>query len=257
MESASSSFIYESTHSVVIPTETPLQKKKTEEPWEFSVSYVTMTYLTSGSMFVIPVLLCLYGCQIGAYECNFYTFPWVSDVMGDFPNDKTYVFLMNFFTAVQFFTFRAYYGKLKELTSDTVNNLMLFGANVSLICGPILAVFDRYPKRTDPSLEWASKMHKYGTLFFTLGSLLYILPMVTILNVNKKKFPEHATKISMLVGLRAFMAIFALICFTCHVYNVPGDWSKFTEWESFLTLFVHYILIAPIFKVRDSVIYDK
>ena len=109
-----------------------------------------MTFLTSGSLFVIPIILVIVACDRGDYECTFYQFPWVSDTMGLFPNDKIYVFLMNFFTAVQFFTFRAYYNKIKPLTTEFMNNFMLLGGYISLICGPILALFDHYPKRTDP-----------------------------------------------------------------------------------------------------------
>lgn len=98
--------------------------------------------LTSGSLIVVPAVLCYIGCQRGDYECTFLKFPWVSDTMGIFPNDKIYIFLMNFFTAVQFFVFRGYYFKLQPFVASCTNNLLLTFAYITLVAGPVLALFD-------------------------------------------------------------------------------------------------------------------
>ena len=67
----------------------------------------------------------------------------MSHTLGVFPNNKTYVFMMNFYTAVQFVKFRAYYGKLQDLTGPLVNNIMFLLAMVTCVSGPLLALFDR------------------------------------------------------------------------------------------------------------------
>ena len=65
--------------------------------------------------------------------------------MGFYPNDKIYVFMMNFFTAVQFFSYRAYYKRIRLLTAPMLSDFMLIGGYLTLIFGPLLALFDHYP----------------------------------------------------------------------------------------------------------------
>ena len=62
--------------------------------------------------------------------------------MGVYPNDKIYVFIMNIFSALQFASYRAYYKKLNGFVSPMTNNFLLFSGYVTLISGPVLALYD-------------------------------------------------------------------------------------------------------------------
>lgn len=103
---------------------------------------------------MVPCILLVIGCDRGDFVCTFEHFPWVSDIMGLFPNDKIYVFMMNLFTAVQFFTYRAYYYKIQDLTTPFANNFMLTGGYLTLIFGPLLALFDHFGKEPDPMADF-------------------------------------------------------------------------------------------------------
>ena len=81
-------------------SELPLFTEKKKENQTISVSFRTLTYCTSIPLIVIPIILCKQGCERGDYECTIKDFPYVSKTLGVFPNDKTYIFMMNFFTAV-------------------------------------------------------------------------------------------------------------------------------------------------------------
>jgi hypothetical protein len=94
-------------------------------------------------------------CDENAYneECSLINFPMVSGTLGIFPNDKIYIFLMQFFTAVQFMSFRAYHKKLSTLTSPLINSFLLIVGLTTCISGPILALFDKYHHGNDPPTE--------------------------------------------------------------------------------------------------------
>ena len=141
-------------------------------------------------MITVPCILCYVGCQRGDYTCTYEKFPWVSDTMGLFPNDKIYIFIMNFFTAVQFFTFRGYYQKLSTYLSPCVNNTILSFAYVTLVAGPILALFDHYGNddKDDPNREWRHSFHMTGAKLFTLGHIIYTFTLIHVFSSNKDKF---------------------------------------------------------------------
>ena len=94
----------------VAPTsDLPIHQEKKRDLPVITTSYSTLTYCTSIPLVIIPIILLKWGCDAKDYQCTFTDFPYVSYVLGIFPNDKTYMFLMQFWTAVQFCVHRAYY----------------------------------------------------------------------------------------------------------------------------------------------------
>ena len=79
----------------VTPTsELPIHNDRKRTLPFITVSYKVLTYITSISLIVIPILYLKMGCDSGQFPCTFTNFPYVSYVMGIFPNEKTYMFLM-------------------------------------------------------------------------------------------------------------------------------------------------------------------
>lgn len=84
---------------------------------------------------------------------------------------------MNFFTGVNFFTFRAYYKRFNGLTwgYPFLNTLLLCFGFVTCISGPVLALYDYHPwpapATVQDQLEGSSNeisMHLLHAKIFTL-----------------------------------------------------------------------------------------
>ena len=165
-------------------------KKKTEAQEDMGVSFKALTTITCVAMIVSTLLLLCVGCNRGDYECTFESMPMVSHTMGIFPNDKIYVFLMNFFTAVNFVSYRHYYQKLAPIVTPQMNNVLLAAGYSTLITGPVLALFDHHcdDDHPCPKDDWGQQMHVNATAAFVVGQVIYLFGMSYIFNSNSQKF---------------------------------------------------------------------
>ena len=110
-------------------------------------------FVTSAALIVIPLILLKQQCENGWHPCTFEDFPCVSNTLGIFPNDKTYIFMMNFWTFVQFCSQRAYFGKLATLSPaipEKVNKVLYIIGMIANVAGPILVYFDHTVKHPTP-----------------------------------------------------------------------------------------------------------
>ena len=96
----SEKLVIETSTTETYPAELPMFKTEKKEVPTIPVSYKTLTVATCIPLIVLPVVLAKQGCERGDYACTLTDFPYVSKTLGVFPNDKTYIFMMQFFTAV-------------------------------------------------------------------------------------------------------------------------------------------------------------
>ena len=83
-------FVYEAVETKSTPKE--------EESNKMSVK--PFIIVLSSALIIVPVVLLKQQCDNGWHKCEFLDFPSVSNTMGIFPNDKTYIFMMNLWTFV-------------------------------------------------------------------------------------------------------------------------------------------------------------
>jgi len=139
-----------------------------------------MIIATCATMFFSSILLCIQGCGRGDYECSLKQFPYVSTTLGVYPNDKIYVFIMNIFSALNFASYRAYYKKLNGLCSPLLNCFLLISGYVTLISGPVLALFDSVQDSHEEM-----DIHCKATAIFVIAQVCYLFPLTTVLAANQ------------------------------------------------------------------------
>ena len=83
---------------------------------------------------------------------------------------------MNFFSAVNLMTFRAYYKRLNGVVSLRINTLLLIMGFVSLISGPVLALYDSEMADKDEEA-----IHTNATAIFVVSQALYVLPKIILI----------------------------------------------------------------------------
>ena len=80
---------------------------------------------------------------------------------------------MQLFTAVNYVAFRAYHKRLSGMVSPMMNTFLLLSGYVSLIAGPVLALYD-----SEEADENEHFIHCQSTTIFVVAQVLYCVTMI-------------------------------------------------------------------------------
>ena len=168
--------------------------------------------------------------------------------MGGPPLNKLYAMMLTAYSMTKQAEARAYHDRLSSFVSPTLNNVLLFFALMSFICGPGIGYFDCYY-----NMDW----HMFFTGWFTAGEIFYVVILVYVIHTNRNQFDASTYP---LINRCLFALFIAAIdgLFMHFADNFPGvHVNQIGEWIAFYIDFFCRYNLAMIIKYRSEVVPSK